>query len=49
MEIRTYDNLSEDLCIYFVDRGKEMVCNFAYNASAITEDVIPSPISASAW
>ena len=40
LDIRTYDNLSEDLCIYFRKEGSELICDFSYNSSAITKNAI---------
>ena len=40
LDIRTYDNLSEDLCVYFRKEGKELLCAFSYNNSAITKSAM---------
>lgn len=35
-----YDNLSEDLCVYFTTIGEKQGCNYSYNARAFSKKVI---------
>lgn len=40
LEGEAYDNLSEDLCVYFTTVNGEAGCNYSYNANAFSKSII---------